>query len=80
VLNSLFVKAGAEGLLQPLSPRISGQRLSLYADDVALFIRPSVEELQVTREILNIFGSASGLHTNLQKSNIIPINCEEKTP
>ena len=73
------MKAGAEGLLQPLSPRISGQRLSLYADDVALFIRPSVEELQVTREILNIFGSASGLHTNLQKSNIIPINCEENS-
>jgi len=25
VLNSLFVKAGEDGLLQPLSPRISGQ-------------------------------------------------------
>ena len=79
VLNSLFVKAGEEGLLQPLSSRISGQRLSLYADDVALFIRPSGDELQVTREILNIFGSASGLHTNLHKSSIIPINCEENS-
>jgi hypothetical protein len=79
VLNSLFVKAGEEGLLQPLSSRISEQRLSLYADDVALFISPNEEELQVTREILNIFGSASGLHTNLHKSNIIPINCEDSS-
>lgn len=31
VLNSLAVKAGMEGLLQPLSQRVSGQRLSLYA-------------------------------------------------
>jgi len=29
VLNSLFVKAGTEGLLQPLSSRVFGQRLSL---------------------------------------------------
>jgi len=77
VLNSLFVKAGNEGLLQPLSPRVSGQRLSLYADDVALFIKPLEEELQITRDILKVFGDASGLQTNIQKSNIIPISCAE---
>jgi len=77
VLNSLFVKAGNEGLLQPLSQRVSGQRFSLYADDVALFIKPVEEELQITKDILRIFGSASGLQTNLQKSSIIPIRCEE---
>lgn len=52
VINSIFVKAGDEGLLQPLSPRISEQCLSLYADDVALFIKPVEEELQVTRDLL----------------------------
>ena len=76
VLNSLFIKAGEDGLLQPLSPRISGQQQSLYADDVALFIRPVDDELQVTKEILNAFGMASGLQTNLHKSSIIPIRCE----
>jgi len=35
VLNSLFAKAGNEGLLQPLSQRMAGQRVSLYADNVA---------------------------------------------
>ena len=77
VLNSIIVKAEEDGLLQPLSRRISGQRLSLFADDVALFIRPVEEELQVTKEILNAFDMASGLQTNLSKSSIIPIQCEE---
>jgi hypothetical protein len=70
-------QTSTEGLLQPLSHRVSGQRLSLYADEVALFIKPVEEELHVTKEIHNIFGSASGLQTNLHKSSIIPIRCEE---
>jgi len=77
VLNSIFVKAEEDGLLLPLSRRISGQRLSLFANDVALFIRPVEEELQITKEILNAFGMASGLRTNLNKSSIIPIQCDE---
>lgn len=75
VLNSLSVKAANEGLLQSLSSRVAGQRLSLYADDVATFIKPLEEELLVTRDILKVFGDASGLQTNIQKSNIIPISC-----
>uniref|UniRef100_A0A0A9AE32 Reverse transcriptase domain-containing protein n=1 Tax=Arundo donax TaxID=35708 RepID=A0A0A9AE32_ARUDO len=64
VLNSLFIKAGDEGLLQPLSSRSTRQRVSLYANDVALFIRPAEEEFQITKDILDYFGSASGLQTN----------------
>ena len=63
VLNSLFLKAEAEGLLSPLLS--TGQRLSLYADDVALFIRPTEEDLQLTKDILRCFGEASRLQTNL---------------
>jgi hypothetical protein len=46
-----------------------------YANDVALFIKPIEEEMQITKEILKVFGDASGLQINIQKSNIIPINC-----
>ena len=76
VLNSLFSKAGEMGLLQPLSRRNPNQRISLYADDVALFIKPTEDEMNLTMEILGKFGEASGLHTNLQKSCVIPIRCE----
>jgi hypothetical protein len=77
VLNSLFRKAGDLGLLQPLSRRHQTHRISLYADDVALFIRPVEDEMNLTMEILGHFGEASGLYTNLQKSCVIPIRCED---
>jgi hypothetical protein len=48
VLNSIFVKAGDLELLQPLPRRIPTQRISLYADDVALFIRPVAAEMNLT--------------------------------
>jgi hypothetical protein len=72
VLNSLFIKTGAQGLLQSLSRGVTGQRLSLYADNIALFIKPVEEEMQII-DILMIFCDASRLETNLQNSNIIPI-------
>ena len=74
VLNSLFMKAEAEGLLLPLHS--TGQRLSLYADDVALFIRSEEDDLQITKNLLQVFEEASGLRTNLQKSCVIPIHCD----
>ena len=53
VLNSLFTKAAEEGLLSPLHS--IGQRLSLYADDVALFISSDGEDLQLTKGYSEIF-------------------------
>jgi hypothetical protein len=73
VLNNLFTKACEQGLLQPLSRRNQEQHISLYADDVALFIQPVELEINLTMNILNKFGEAFGLHTNLQKSCAIPI-------
>ena len=77
VLNSLFTKAEELGMLQPLSRGFTGQRISLYADDVALFIRSLADEMNLTTQILEVFGEASGLRTNFQKSCVIPIRCEE---
>jgi hypothetical protein len=38
VLNSLIAKATERGLLQPILRRGTGQRLSLYVDDVVMFL------------------------------------------
>ena len=43
VLNNIFAEAVSEGLLAPLHS--AGQRLSLYVDDVSLFIRPEEADL-----------------------------------
>jgi hypothetical protein len=49
----------------------------MYADDAAIFINHSKDDLKTLKEILQIFGTSSGLHINLQKSSIHPIRCDE---
>jgi hypothetical protein len=47
--------------------------VSMYADDVALFLHPTATDMSTTLDILHLFGEASGLHNNEQKSNVYPI-------
>jgi hypothetical protein len=77
VLNGLIVKAADGGLLQPLSTRSIQHRISLYVDDVVMFLRPAASDLHMVTMILDLFGdaSASGLKTNIQKSSVAPIQC-----
>jgi hypothetical protein len=75
VLNALMVKAEDNGLLQPLSTIFIKHQISLYADDVALFLRPVYSDLNTTVQILDLFGQASGLKTNMTKSSVDPIQC-----
>src|SRR6185436_2522142 len=77
VLCHLVKKAADEQLLQPLARRALQHRISLYADDVVLFLRPSAGDIEITLDILQLFGNASGLTTHLQKSSVLPIQCNE---
>jgi len=65
VLGHMVAKAAADVLLQPLSSRALQHRISLYADDVVLFLRPEATDIAVIMNILQLFGDASGLKTNL---------------
>jgi hypothetical protein len=75
-LQSLLNKATEQGLLHPIGVEPVKLRTSLYADDVALFLCPIASDVQHLHQLLNSFGSAMGLCTNIQKSHIFPINCE----
>jgi hypothetical protein len=77
VLRYMITKATSEGLLLPLSSQGLQHRMSIYADDVALFLHPESGDITTTMDILNLFGEASGLKTNLQKSNVLPIRCAD---
>jgi hypothetical protein len=70
VLGGLVSKAEEKGLLQPLSSRSLHHRISLYADDVVLFLQPRKSDIQMVLNILHLFGEASGLKNNVQKSNV----------
>ena len=61
-----------------ISSRPIQHRISLYADDVAIFLRPAAADINLTLQLLQLFGDASGLKTNVQKSNVLPIQCAEE--
>jgi hypothetical protein len=73
ILNLMVFKAADERLLQPHSSRSIQHRVSLYADDVVMFVRPAAVDIDLTVGILHLFGEASGLKTNIQKNSAAPI-------
>jgi hypothetical protein len=44
-------------------------RSQLYADDV-IFLRAAAMDINIILDILQLFGEASGLRTNVQKSSV----------
>ena len=75
-LQLMLNKATEQGLLSPICNRNAKLRISLFADDAAIFLNPVGEEVQVVKHILEAFGRASGLITNTEKSEVYPIRCE----
>ena len=74
-LQLLIQKAVTDGGLQNMNVRNARLRLSLYADDAAMFLKPTREEVTKVQEILAAFGTASGLVVNTAKSAVYPICC-----
>jgi hypothetical protein len=77
-LHKMIETAATRGLLQPILPRAAKLRCSLYADDAAIFANPDRMELYNINTILKIFGDCSGLHVNLNKTEIFPIRCSDE--
>jgi hypothetical protein len=63
-------------LLSPMGGSFDRFRCSLYADDVAVFVKPQASDLSVLMRLLTFFAQTSGLHTNISKTEIYPIRCE----
>jgi mannosylglycoprotein endo-beta-mannosidase len=75
VLHLLFERAAADGLLAHLARRGLRHRTSMYADDVVTFLKPDRLDLLTCAAIVEDFGEASGLRTNLAKCSVHPIRC-----
>lgn len=74
-LNSLIAYADQHGFLSPLPLPVTGCRVSLYADDLVIFVLPEPDDLLVLRELLGIFANASGLFVNWAKMVATGIHC-----
>lgn len=73
MLHRLFEKAVHDGVIKRVRPSEVKYQCSLYAADVIMFIRPTVQEATAVKDILELFGNVSGLRTNLAKCSITPI-------
>ena len=76
-LHLMLQRATDQGLLLPINNRRAKLRISLFADDAAIFLNPTTEEVQAVRNILCSFGTVSGLITNMEKSAVYPVRYEE---
>ena len=54
------------------------KRLSIFADDVVLFVKPNPRDLRVCKFLFEMFGEAVGLRINLHKSAALPIRCTDE--
>lgn len=73
ILNAVFRLAEEAGVFAPLGNYSIRHRLSFFADDVVLLVKPSVEQAKAAVDLLHIFGNASGFHCNLANSSVSPI-------
>jgi retron-type reverse transcriptase len=55
-LQRLLDLATEHRIISPLPPSVARWRISMYADDAAIFINPSNDDLETLKEILQIFG------------------------
>jgi hypothetical protein len=77
-LGRLLDKAQEDMILSQTGPQILRFRASFYTNDVIIFLRPHWQDLRVTVAILDLFGAATGLFTNMAKrDNIFPIACQD---
>ena len=75
-LGRLMDQAQEHSILSPIGNQIIKHRASIYADDVVTFSKPDNQDISSIASVLDLFGRASGLGTNMAKSKILPIRCE----
>jgi hypothetical protein len=75
ILNNIFDIATQQGFLSKLKGRHASLRISMYADDAIIFTNPRRQDITCIMEIVSVFGAATGLQINMQKSTVAPIRC-----
>lgn len=77
VLNAIIIQADQCNLFQSLRPDRIRFRVSLYADNLVIFLSLHRKDLKLIYAILEAFARASGLRTNVDKCQFTPIRCTE---
>jgi len=67
-LQKLFHLVADRAMMSPLARSDLKQRVSMFADDVMIFLKPIELEMQVCAAIMRDYGEASELHVNLKRA------------
>lgn len=77
VLSRIMIKATNLGIISSFTGIVAHQSVSIYVDDVALFVKPTELNLAFVTTVLNVFGEVSGLKVNYRKSLTIMIHGDD---
>lgn len=77
VLTALVHKAMELGILSSYYGTMAMQRVSIYVDDVVMFVKPSLKDFASIRAILAAFREASGLRVNYHNSIAVLIRGDD---
>jgi hypothetical protein len=75
-LHQLLQTTTDQGLLSKLNGRAARFRVSMYVVDAVIFLKPTVSDTRNLKAILLNFGRVTRLQTNLQKTSVTPISCD----
>ncbi|WVZ79506.1 hypothetical protein U9M48_027078, partial [Paspalum notatum var. saurae] len=75
-LQKLLELATNLGYLGKLRGKTATLSVSMYADDAAIFIKPTRKDVSSLARLLENFGDTTGLLANAHKSIVVPIRCE----
>ena len=70
-LQQFFALVDRQDLLSPLS-RTPNQRISIFTDDIMLFLQPKAQDLHICNAILGSLAGVSGLQVNRSKTCVMP--------
>jgi len=77
ILNALIREADRQGQLTPHFGSKIKFRVSIYTEDLVIFLAPEVPDFNCMQQILETFEGASGLAMNVDKCSITPIRCDD---
>ncbi|XP_040384497.1 uncharacterized protein LOC102712867 [Oryza brachyantha] len=75
--QAIIATATQQNIIPVADRKIQGPAISLYADDAIIFFPPETQSILAIKEIMRVFGAATGLNPNFSKSSITPIRTDQ---
>ena len=69
--------ATGTGILSRVSRDKTRLHVSMYVDDIVIFLKPAKHEVEALKSLLHSFGEVTGVRKNVHKTSVVPIRCEK---